>query len=194
MAAAIDASAAPPGSWPAAPTWLVAVELEHGRRVVLGREPSTASLGAAVAASCAVPGVFEQVRVDGALLGDGGLLSGTHADLVAEAHAQGELPGLAFTLVISPLSAYLPLRRRLQRELATFAPAAPPALVLAPGPRARRAMGLRPLDVHRVGPMAEATAADLAADPRVLEALAHACARLRAASPALSGTPADPRP
>jgi NTE family protein len=58
-----------------------AVELETGRRVMLG-SPGTAELpvSEAVKASCAIPGVFEPVRYGGRNYVDGGAWSPTNMD------------------------------------------------------------------------------------------------------------------
>jgi NTE family protein len=58
-----------------------AVELESGRRVMFGtRDAPAASVGQAVEASCAIPGVFRPVRVDGRSYVDGGAWSPTNMD------------------------------------------------------------------------------------------------------------------
>jgi NTE family protein len=73
-----------PDSWPDRPTWLCAVRLDTGRRVVFGRAGGpSASLADAVAASCAIPGYFVPVEIDGDRYVDGGVHSPTNADLVA---------------------------------------------------------------------------------------------------------------
>ena len=71
-------------SWPDELLWIVAVNLDVGTRVVFGRpgEP-VATVGGAVEASCAIPGFFAPVTVDGARYVDGGVHSTTNADLVA---------------------------------------------------------------------------------------------------------------
>jgi NTE family protein len=88
-------------SWPDELLWIVAVNLDVGTRVVFGRpgEP-VASVGRAVEASCAIPGFFAPVTVDGARYVDGGVHSTTNADLVA---ALDPLPDLV--IVSAPMSA-----------------------------------------------------------------------------------------
>ncbi len=127
--------------WPAQPTWIVAVDLDTGRRTVFGRsgEP-LATPAEAVQASCAIPAYFEPIRIGGARYVDGGVHSTTNADLVA-----AERPDLV--LVSAPMSAVagaarvglaLPIRqvarlslgrevvrlRRLGIEVMTFQPTA----------------------------------------------------------------------
>jgi NTE family protein len=85
--------------WPAAPTWIVAVELDSGRRVVFGRDGAPkATVAEAVRASCAIPAHFEPVEINGSRYVDGGVHSTTNAALVAS-----EEPQLVF--VSAPMSA-----------------------------------------------------------------------------------------
>ncbi len=72
-----------PEPWPDHPTWICAVDLRSGKRVVLGRDDVAATIGPAVQASTAVPGWFQPVEIDGRRLIDGGVHSTTNADLVA---------------------------------------------------------------------------------------------------------------
>jgi NTE family protein len=58
-----------------------AVELETGRRVMFGTPGAPeASVGTAVEASCAIPGVFRPIPVDGRRYVDGGAWSPTNMD------------------------------------------------------------------------------------------------------------------
>ena len=70
--------------WPAEPLWIVAVQLDTGRRVVFGRagEPS-ATVAEATQASCAIPAYFEPPTIGGMRYVDGGVHSTTNADVVA---------------------------------------------------------------------------------------------------------------
>jgi NTE family protein len=76
-----------PVAWPEKELWLCAVDIGRGRRVVLGRPGRSplASLQAAVAASCAIPGVYQPVRIGSLTLVDGGVHSTTNLDLAASA-------------------------------------------------------------------------------------------------------------
>jgi NTE family protein len=60
---------------------VAAVEIESGRRVVFGRDgaPRT-SVGKAVEASCAIPGYFRPIEIDGRSYVDGGAWSPTNMD------------------------------------------------------------------------------------------------------------------
>ena len=73
-----------PDEWPDEPLWLIAVDVQTGRRVVLRARGSTgATLHEAVLASCAIPGIYPPVKVGKRLLVDGGAHSTTHLDLAA---------------------------------------------------------------------------------------------------------------
>ena len=143
--------------WPRRPLWLVAVHRRTGRRVVFGRDelPST-DVATAVAASCAIPGYFQPVVVDGEEYVDGGVHSPTNADL---------LLGTAPTTVIvsSPMSVAptvrgarldLPPRllyhRYLEREQALLRKAGAHVVAFEPTHEVLPVMGLHPLKAHRI--------------------------------------------
>ncbi|CAN5786448.1 patatin-like phospholipase family protein [soil metagenome] len=85
--------------WPTQPLWIVAVQLDTGRRIVFGREGAPpATPGEAVQASCAIPAFFEPAVIGGTRYVDGGVHSTTNADLVA-----AERPDLV--LISAPMSA-----------------------------------------------------------------------------------------
>jgi NTE family protein len=87
--------------WPAAALWIVAVDLDVGRRVVFGRAGAPAvTVGQAVEASCAVPSYFAPVVIDGSRYVDGGVHSTTNADLAAQLEPPPDL-----ALVSAPMSA-----------------------------------------------------------------------------------------
>lgn len=84
---------------PDAALWLCAVRLDTGRRIVFGREGAPAApIGLAVASSCAIPGVFAPVRVDGVPYIDGGAWSPTNLDVLASEE-------LDLVVVSAPMSA-----------------------------------------------------------------------------------------
>ena len=86
-------------TWPSRPMWVVAVELDSGRRVVFGREGAPAATPAEAArASCAIPAYFEPAQIGGSRYVDGGVHSTTNADLVVD-----EAPDLV--LISAPMSA-----------------------------------------------------------------------------------------
>ncbi len=83
--ATMVARLAPPGAWADHPgVWIVTMDYETGRRVPFGRpgEPE-ASLAEAVTASCAIPGWYAPVAIDGHRYVDGGACSATSVDLFA---------------------------------------------------------------------------------------------------------------
>ena len=75
-----------PGPWPTEATWLCAVDLDNGRRMVFGRDDVETTVGPAVQASSAVPGYFAPVEIGGRRYVDGGVHSSTNADLLAPLH------------------------------------------------------------------------------------------------------------
>lgn len=136
------------GGWPERPLWVCAVRLRDGRRVVFGRDRTDAPVGQAVAASCAIPGFYAPVDIDGVDHVDGGVHSPTNADVVA-----GE--GLGLVLVSSPMSMdraatrgfradralRLGHRATLTREVGALRRAGTTVVSLQPGPEDIAAMG-----------------------------------------------------
>jgi NTE family protein len=73
-----------PTEWPPMPLHLCAVDLDDGRRTVFGASGAPAtSVATAMQASCAIPGFYEPVIVDGRRYVDGGVYSTTNLDLAA---------------------------------------------------------------------------------------------------------------
>ncbi len=144
-------------SWPDKPTVIVAYDLEARQRMPFGTEIAPdVGLAEAVAGSSAVPFVYEPVLIDGRWYADGGLASGTSADLLLA----NEEP-LDLVLVVAPLAATTPRkhgsffedvfdragRTALASELAKIRDAWPDTeiLVLRPDERV--------LDIARPNPM-----------------------------------------
>ena len=72
-------------TWPDKALWLCTVDINSGRRIVLGREGSPeTSVANAVLASCAIPGFYQPVKVGKYTLVDGGVHSSTNLDLAAK--------------------------------------------------------------------------------------------------------------
>jgi NTE family protein len=66
-------------------TWIVACDYATGRRVPFGRAGSPpADFPDAVAASCAIPGFYRPVEIDGRRYVDGGMYSASNLDLLAD--------------------------------------------------------------------------------------------------------------
>jgi NTE family protein len=132
--------------WPAADLWVCAVRRRDLRRVVLGRDVP-APLAAAVTASCAIPGYFTPVTIDGELYLDGGVRSPTNADVLRRA------PGLDLAVVVSPMSGRDPgpagptavvrrmSRARVMRERGLLVADGIPTLVVDPGPEVIASVG-----------------------------------------------------
>jgi len=78
----VIASRLPEVTWPDSTLLLTAVDAETGESAVFTKE-SGVNLVDAVAASCAVPGVWPPVTIKGNRYIDGGVRSGTNADLAA---------------------------------------------------------------------------------------------------------------
>ena len=147
--------------WPDAPLWITAVELNTGRRVVFGRDLShDTDVATAVAASCAIPGFFTPVEIDGARFVDGGAYSHTNADLLAGI-------GLDLVVVSSPMSIAgnglrlapdQPARRfnrcALAREAAPVRRAGTPVITFQPTTDDLAVMGLNAMDPLRRGEVA----------------------------------------
>ena len=73
------------GQWPDHPDyWAVATDYRSGRRVAFGRADAPyATVGQAVAASCAIPGFYHPPTIEGRRYVDGGVCSLSNLDLVA---------------------------------------------------------------------------------------------------------------
>jgi pimeloyl-ACP methyl ester carboxylesterase/predicted acylesterase/phospholipase RssA len=142
--------------WPDRSLWINAVRLGDGQRVTFGRDGApAASVAAAVAASCAIPGYYRPVEIDGVRYVDGGAHSPTNADLLA-----GE--GLDLVLVSSPMSAGFDVfrptadgpmrgvcRLMLRREMARVRATGTSIVALEPGKAERALMGVNALDGQR---------------------------------------------
>jgi NTE family protein len=91
----------PLGEWsPHRGVWVVAMDYEDGRRVVFGRPGArVAPLASAVMASCAIPGWFAPVAIDGRTYVDGGAISATSIDVLTHA-------GLDEVYVIAPMVSF----------------------------------------------------------------------------------------
>jgi NTE family protein len=88
-------------SWPAKPTIITAFDVAARRRVAFGTENAPdVPLAEAVAASSAIPVAFQPREVEGRLYVDGGVVSGTHADLVL-----GSSEPLDLLIIIAPMAA-----------------------------------------------------------------------------------------
>jgi NTE family protein len=158
-----------PESWPGPPSApelrIVATDYDTGARVPFGRPGApSASPADAASASCAVPGWFAPVRIDGRRYVDGGVCSATSADLLLGP----DMPPVDEALVLIPLArrgrvhltgagaAADGLFRgivggRSAREIARLRTAGVRVTAHAPGPEDRAAMGWNVMDARRQG-------------------------------------------
>ncbi len=140
--------------WPAG-LRICAVRRSDGARVVFGRPGAPpARLAPAVLASCAIPGYFRPVSIEGAEYVDGGVHSVTNADVL-------RAEGLDLVVIVSSMSAAQgsangadgllrrTVHRRMEREVARLQQARTAVIRLEPGAEARRAMGLRAMAEDR---------------------------------------------
>lgn len=147
--------------WPDRPTWICAVRLSDGRRVVFGRDEHDVHVATAVEASSAIPAFFAPVEHAGERYVDGGVHSPTNADLVADG-------GFDLVVVSSPMSATRTALRRprwsgarglhaatLAREVGRIRAAGTPVLVLQPGPEVVDAVGANAMDASRRADVAQ---------------------------------------
>jgi NTE family protein len=180
--------------WSDRPLWIAAVRLSDGRRVVFGRDgAANPPVADAVAASCAIPGFFEPVTIDGERYVDGGAHSPTNADLVlhwspsqapAPAAAVGKAAAaratedLDLVVVSSPMSIGggggrrrpaidAPARRLcrlyLAREIARIRRRGIPVIAFQPTGDDLAAMGVNAMDPDRRAPVTRQARASAAA-------------------------------
>lgn len=149
-------------TWPARSTWICAVHLDSGRRVVFGRSGAPpASIADAVAASCAIPSFFTPVTIGGTRYVDGGAHSPTNVDVVAA-------ESLDLVIVSSPMSsarggarvaldgaARRLFRIYLGREADVVRRRGVPVVAFQPRAADSTVMGLNAMDAGRRKPVAE---------------------------------------
>ena len=97
--------------WPAQ-LWVPSVRLNDGRTVVFGRDQTPGTVGDALEATSAIPGVFQPKTIDGSRYVDGAVASSTHADTLV-----GEQVDVALISAPSARSGGGPLRARARRSL-----------------------------------------------------------------------------
>lgn len=148
-------------SWPAKPTAIVAYDIRAGSRAVFGTDQAPdVCMADAVAASSAVPLIFRPHLIGDDLYVDGGVSSGTHADLVL-----GHQEPLDLVLVIAPMAAEVQRqrarfhekmfdkvgRRALDLEVEIIKSAWPDCdvVTLTPSPSVQNAMRPNPMDSSR---------------------------------------------
>jgi NTE family protein len=89
------------GNWPERPaTWMIAMDYDTGQRVPFGKPGMpAATMAEAVMASCSIPGWYTPLVIDGRRYIDGGALSPTSLDLLADA-------GLDEVYVLAPMISF----------------------------------------------------------------------------------------
>ncbi|HLF43474.1 MAG TPA: patatin-like phospholipase family protein [Acidimicrobiia bacterium] len=147
--------------WPDKPTAVVSYDIMKRKRVVFGTASAPeVGLADAVAASSAIPLLFRPYGIDGRIYVDGGVSSGTHADLVL-----GSERPLDLVLVLAPLAADVQRKRArfhekvfdragqrsLTEEIRLIKDAWPNSdvVVLSPAPSVQNAMRPNPMDASR---------------------------------------------
>ncbi|WP_153812745.1 patatin-like phospholipase family protein [Streptomyces sp. SUK 48] len=145
---AVIESRLPEHGWPRRALKVVAVDAETGDPRVFDRD-SGVSLVDAVAASCAVPGVWPPVTIAGRRYIDGGIRSVANADLAS---------GAARVLVLVPLGPVepLPSEHALDDTVAALRAEGAEVLVIGPDDASTAAIGANPLDPATREPAARA--------------------------------------
>ena len=148
-------------TWPVKPTAIVAFDLAQRRRIVFGSESAPeAGIAHAVAASSAIPLLFRPYPIGADLYVDGGVASGTHADVVL-----GSVKPLDLVLVLAPMAADVSRKRArfhekmfdrvgqrsLSEEIALIKDAWPDCdvVIMSPSPSVQNAMRPNPMDAGR---------------------------------------------
>ncbi len=137
----------PVEQWPAARLVITAVDAESGEFVTFDRD-SGVGLAEAVAASCAVPGVWPAVTIGTRRYVDGGMRSTTNADLAA---------GCDVVLVVAPMPAQpSPLGAGTDEEAARLRRDGARVVVVGADDASVAAFGANPLDPATRAPSARA--------------------------------------
>jgi NTE family protein len=144
----VIANRLPAHDWPNRLLRVTAVDTENGETRIFDRHSGT-HLVDAVAASCAVPGVWPPVTVDGHRYMDGGVRSSDNADLAK---------GYGRIVVVSPngLRADEIVAFPLQEQIDVLKNAGAQTYVIEPDKPSRTAIGLNPLLPATRKPSAEA--------------------------------------
>ncbi|GII22980.1 patatin-like phospholipase family protein [Planosporangium mesophilum] len=140
----------PVHDWPGRRLLVTAVDAASGEFVAFDRD-SGVRLVDAVGASCAVPGVWPPVTIDGRRYVDGGVRSAANVDLAQ---------GYERVVVIAPLVRGGGVIPSVAKQVATLSGA---AVVVSPDEPARKAIGRNALDPARRAPAARAGRAQAAA-------------------------------
>ena len=155
--------------WPAQYS-CTAVDALSGEFVVWNGQPGV-ELSAAVASSCAVPGVFPPITINGRRYVDGGMRSGTNADL-----AKGHDRVFIITLMggaraATPDPRFERMRERLDAEFAVLRDSGATIESIAPDDESSAVMGINLMDGSVSAAAAEAGMAQAKREGERLRAL-----------------------
>ena len=145
---AVIAERLPSHAWPNSMLLIVAVDTETGETKIFDRISGT-TLVDAVSASCAVPGIWPPVTIDGRRYMDGGARSSDNADLAL---------GYASTLIVSPMGTARPeiTGESLEQQVETLRNAGGKTYLVEPDQASKNAIGLNPLAPETRTPAATA--------------------------------------
>jgi NTE family protein len=138
----------PSASWPTTPTRLIAIDCGSGEMAAFDAH-SGVSLIDAVAASCAVPGIWPPVTIGGRRYMDGGVRSADNADLASGAERIVVISPLG---IDSPIPTSLPLRE----VVAALSAGGASVTVISPDAASVAAIGINALDPATRTPAATA--------------------------------------
>jgi NTE family protein len=133
---AVIASRLPSHEWPERLLQVTAVNARTGAFRVFTRDDGVALVDA-VAASCAVPGVWPPVSVEGQKWIDGGMRSAVNADLAA---------GRARVVILAPITTGFGAMPSVGQQAAALRAAGSALVVVSPDREARSRMGRNSLD------------------------------------------------
>jgi NTE family protein len=138
----------PSHAWPDSMLLIVAVDTETGETKIFDRLSGT-SLVDAVSASCAVPGIWPPVTIDGHRYMDGGARSSDNADLAL---------GYARTVIVSPMGTARPeiTGESLEQQIETLKSGGGKTYLVEPDEASKSAIGLNPLAPQTRTPAAKA--------------------------------------
>jgi NTE family protein len=138
----------PSHAWPSGMLLIVAVDTETGETKIFDRLSGT-SLIDAVSASCAVPGIWPPVTINGRRYMDGGARSSDNADLAL---------GYARAVIVSPMGTARPevTGETLEQQIETLKSAGGKTYVVEPDQTSKNAIGLNPLAPETRVPAAKA--------------------------------------
>jgi NTE family protein len=133
---AVIGSRLPSHEWPDRPLKVTAVNAGTGEFRVFERDDHV-QLVDAVAASCAVPGVWPPVSIEGQRWIDGGMKSAVNADLAA---------GFARVVILAPITAGVGAMPSVGQQAAALRAAGSAVVVVSPDREAKARMGRNSLD------------------------------------------------